>query len=1072
MKIYKKKVLTLFALTLMVTSLLLINMNEPTTAQPSTDLIHLDGPPLTPIHLNSNKTLTPVHMHYKEGLIEQTPPNGTEWHELYPNFCADWNITNWIDVDYDTYLSPNDQINMTDKDGNSTFYHIDRVTYTLNISQLSPEPFERKFIEFKGPPDYPNPLSAPVCTYWHEVHPNYTRVYHIIASTGPLQFCTNITLQEFVNGMPVGLPTMWHVDDVATDLILREKITDPICTWWHAIYPEEEYCKWYHITSWEDIETLEEPGYGMLSPGDQIDMVEEETGIKTWYFVDRVTVTLNVSWYYEPTIWMKIELKTWWFEQMYEAFKHPLYSLWHEVCPVYSNVYNLTGWDWMIDDNCNGVLDVCDYIWLQNVDTGMEDRWHIDDITYDLILNRKMGDPYCTWWHELYPECCVYDYHVIGWEDNDDELLSPCDNLTMAKSPTGFTDKYHVENVTLTLNLSVTDWTLPEPPPERIYLELQEVYEKIYFAKIEPWDTTWVIICPIDYIGDTYYIWDWIDDCNGVLSYCDDITLYDPVYQNFVYGHVDELAIDIIVKKIGELPPPPPTLYWKESYLNYTPSGVPDFDENQGPWMQYCAPSAVANSLWWLDSRFHPSNLTTKYPAATGEHDPSNVVPFIDHLAWLMDTNGQRTGTPGKMGTVVQDIETGIAQYLSWNGENPLGDVNGDGIVNMTDWHHVNAMVNGTQPFDISGDIYPETVTGPFTADNVVNMSDLWLVGNHTGETGKFYERTWMIPGFDEVAHEVEVCEDVVLCLKFYDNSTGDWIPCTYPEWELGHCVTVAGVNSTSIPRLIAISDPDNDAFEAGLTPGRSPGWHPFPHGPGSHNNASRVSHDIYNVTLLPPWAPGKWALEGYVGGPGFPWNIAVVEAAIITSPVATHDVAVIDVTTSKTGCLPMETVGENKSVKMDVTVENQGGFMETFNVTVYADATVIRNQTITNLPPGNTTSFTFSWDTTGFAKGNYTISAVADTVPSETDTADNTFTYGDILVTLVGDVNGDQWVDWKDLLLRLVPAYNSHGPDIPSPGDPASPSWDPNCDFNDDNWVDWKDLLLELTPNYNQHWP
>jgi len=81
-----------------------------------------------------------------------------------------------------------------------------------------------------------------------------------------------------------------------------------------------------------------------------------------------------------------------------------------------------------------------------------------------------------------------------------------------------------------------------------------------------------------------------------------------------------------------------------------------------------------------------------------------------------------------------------------------------------------------------------------------------------------------------------------------------------------------------------------------------------------------------------------------------------------------------------------------------------------------------------------------------------------------------------DIIVTgsdrLMGDVNGDGWVDWKDLLLELFPAYNSHGPGIPSPGDPASPTWNPNCDFNDDNWVDWKDYLLVFNPNSNQNWP
>jgi hypothetical protein len=49
-------------------------------------------------------------------------------------------------------------------------------------------------------------------------------------------------------------------------------------------------------------------------------------------------------------------------------------------------------------------------------------------------------------------------------------------------------------------------------------------------------------------------------------------------------------------------------------------------------------------------------------------------------------------------------------------------------------------------------------------------------------------------------------------------------------------------------------------------------------------------------------------------------------------------------------------------------------------------------------------------------AKGTYTISAVADAFPSETDTSDNTSTDGGVLVTWLGDVNGDYRIDEDDL--------------------------------------------------------
>ena len=170
------------------------------------------------------------------------------------------------------------------------------------------------------------------------------------------------------------------------------------------------------------------------------------------------------------------------------------------------------------------------------------------------------------------------------------------------------------------------------------------------------------------------------------------------------------------------------------------------------------------------------------------------------------------------------------------------------------------------------------------------------------------------------------------------------------------------------------------------------------------------------------------------------------------------HDVAIKSVTPCKT------VVGQGYSLFIYIIPKNYGSFTETFNITVYYNETnLIATQNFITLTSGNSTTITFPWNTTGLPYGNYTIRAVADAVPGETETADNTSTYDKVLVTLVGDANGDCWVDWKDLLLMLVPAYGT------TLGDPT---WNPNCDFNGDNCVDWKDLLLELTPNYNQHWP
>jgi len=1063
MGIDRKKALTLFVLALLITSLLLVNMNGPTIAQPSTDPIHLDGPPLELIHMNSNETLTPVHMHHVFGVLPPYEPLQTAWHQLYPDFCEPWLLTSWEDEGFPYgELSPNDQIDMTNEDTLEVrWYHVDRMTWTMllfNDTQGAPI-----WVEYKGPYEE---IYDPTYTWWHQVAPpqNYSNRYQIVNwkdnGNQYLDLCDYVEL----NGFP-GI--WWHVDDYATDIILREKLVNPICTWWHAIYPEEEYCKWYHVTSWENMTSP------YFHPGDQIDM-EDEDGNVTWYFVDRITVTLNVSLETNKSRWMKIELKSPFWE-IYEVFKYPWDTRWHEVYPDYCNVYNLTEWDLYSDDNCNGVLDVCDFIWLVNA-TGQEPetRWHIDDMTYDLILNRKIADPTCTTWHELNPDFCeiAHEYHITGWEDNGDELLSPCDNVTMELDPPSpDEDKYHVEHMTLTLNLTVIDpMGGPVSQGQRIFIELLGVeYEYMYWPKIEPEYYEWEIVCPEQFSGLSVWISIWDDNCNGVLSHCDNITLVDPVGAPFALCHVDEVAVDMVVQRIEAPPPPPPTeLYWKENYTEYAPSGVPDFDQNQGQWgPRYCAPTAVANSLWWMDSRFHPSNLLTAYPGALGEHDPSNVQPFIQHLAWLMDTDGQRT-LDGHLGTWTLDMETGIAQYLSWSGVNPLGDVNGDGTVDNTDYNIVLA-ANNTTPlsvgWDMAADIWPETVTGPYTADNVVNQTDIDLVTAHMGETGQFHEWTILhAPDFYEVEDEVEECEDVILILGFwyYDPQMG-WIRENYPYEEgSGHAVTVAGINSTSIPRLIAISDPDNDAFESGLTPGRSPVPHAHnpPGNTTTHNNASLVSHDIYNVTFG-AYPAGTWALQGYVGAP--PDYIAVVEAAVITSPLAAPDVGVTDVVPCVDYCpCPISEAYQAWFVNVTVTVENFGTTSATFTVSAYANDSLIGTQPVNNLPAGQNTTLTFNWDlSSSSVPSNYTLKANV-TLIGDTNPGNDEYINDQVKVKVFGDVDGNNLVNPTDVNTYMAFAYGSSF---------GQPNYNCQCDFNADGYVNPTDINTYLAFWYGYPW-
>lgn len=152
------------------------------------------------------------------------------------------------------------------------------------------------------------------------------------------------------------------------------------------------------------------------------------------------------------------------------------------------------------------------------------------------------------------------------------------------------------------------------------------------------------------------------------------------------------------------------------------------------------------------------------------------------------------------------------------------------------------------------------------------------------------------------------------------------------------------------------------------------------------------------------------------------------------------HDVAVTNVTSYKT------VIGYSDNIT--VTTENLGGYAETFNVTVYANTisntTYIQSQNVT-VPNGNSQDVTFTWNTTGFAKGNYTISAYAWPVLNETNISNNNFTSSLVKVALAGDLTGgtsnlldfvpDGKVDMKDI--AVVAKF--FGQDVP----PAPPNSD-----------------------------
>jgi hypothetical protein len=174
---------------------------------------------------------------------------------------------------------------------------------------------------------------------------------------------------------------------------------------------------------------------------------------------------------------------------------------------------------------------------------------------------------------------------------------------------------------------------------------------------------------------------------------------------------------------------------------------------------------------------------------------------------------------------------------------------------------------------------------------------------------------------------------------------------------------------------------------------------------------------------------------------------------------VELHDVAVIDMETSKTGCTPAETIGQGQTTEINATVQNQGDSVESFNVTIYANATKISSQQVT-LDPAETKMLTYTWDTTLYPYGNYTLTAIADIVSGEIDVAENTYYYGWMFVTIAGDIDGDGDVDIFDIVI-IADAYGS------SEGEPK---YNAICDIDGDGDVDIFDVVI-AAGNYGESW-
>jgi hypothetical protein len=156
------------------------------------------------------------------------------------------------------------------------------------------------------------------------------------------------------------------------------------------------------------------------------------------------------------------------------------------------------------------------------------------------------------------------------------------------------------------------------------------------------------------------------------------------------------------------------------------------------------------------------------------------------------------------------------------------------------------------------------------------------------------------------------------------------------------------------------------------------------------------------------------------------------------------YDVAVWGVDPAKT------LVGQGLNMKIEVPTRNLSNITQTYSVTAYANATAIQTLPVTNLPPGDGLTLTFTWNTAAYAQGVYIISANASTVSGEADTDNNSYTDGTVKVNLKGDLDDNCVVNILDIL-RVAVSFG---------WEEGDPDYDPIADVDGSGVTNILDIL------------
>jgi hypothetical protein len=739
---------------------------------------------------------------------------------------------------------------------------------------------------------------------------------------------------------------------------------------------------------------------------------------------------------------------------------NPVGTAWHELYPCYCNWHYLAGW---FDSNNNSILDHCDHIILDN-ETGYSGWYHVENATVTLCLTRPdlnetmyvefdgsiqdfpFNDSENTMWHEVYPEYGNW-FNLTNWTDTD--LTG---NLTSS-------DQIRLGNA--------TDWHV-----DAVKTDLLVTFEK------HP-----------DF-GDAPDYW----SHNGAS--------YSWMYPSKLFS---SLLWDGAV-------PPNIVSYWPFQEESGTIAHDSSGNNHDG---------TLTNGPVWMPAGAGPG-LGFGHALSFDGYDDYVDVPHGSSLdvgagdfsvqAWIKPSSvssfrtivDKRTGPP----------ERGYAVFI-WNGR--LGLQLAEGALGYTNyyapmsiavdglWHFVFVSVDRDKcaTFCVDGEEISIPIERQGTLDDP-NPNPLWIGGNH------LHSSFYFAGGIDEVAiyDRALTSREVRQLRRFQVRDGASHVDWNY-EWlgksvngeidskqvdkdefddgveaafvDVGGAVFLRleiNISTSGQPGRYDINDSDKVMYLNAWIDWNADGdWADNDEkivGTGSATayqtqafaGPQTVSYSVLDLRAAfygDPWLRVRLDYGEDVGANPQPWtdpSLDQYEGQAMFGEVEDYmlnrAVAVTDVIPSK------YVTCQGYSGKINVTAVNYGGCTETFNVTVYANATVIGTQTVTNLPPCAAQTFSLNWNTIGFAKGSYAISAYAMPLPYENDTSDNIkFADGWSKVTILGDVDGDFTVTILDVV-KITGIYAS------KPGDPG---FNPNSDINNDGHITILDVVL-CTGHYGQKWP